>query len=149
MPHSRHRLSSSLAHQPVSGAQLGMSFVRVVLPGSPYPPAVSLCVSWLCSVAGHSPSPSPSAAAAAAASAGCVVVFFLLVVEEEEEEAAAAESKSGRQNGQRQPHSEFSPSPFRLNHNNDTPTTTPANRTPPHAAATAAARSFPFAPPAR
>lgn len=119
MPHSRHRLSSSLAHQPVSGAQLGMSFVRVVLPGSPYPPAVSLCVSWLCSVAGHSPSPS---AAAASAAAGCVVVFFLLVVEEEEEEeeAAAAESKSGRQNGQRQPHSEFSPSPFRLNHNNDT-----------------------------
>ncbi|EGE08780.1 TKL protein kinase [Trichophyton equinum CBS 127.97] len=52
-----------------------MSFVRVVLPGSPYPPAVSLCVSWLCSVAGHSPSPS---AAAASAAAGCVVSFSCL-----------------------------------------------------------------------
>ncbi|EFE35324.1 uncharacterized protein ARB_06281 [Trichophyton benhamiae CBS 112371] len=119
MPHSRHRLSSSLAHQPVSGVQLGMSFVRVVLPGSPYPPAMSLCVSWLCSVAGHSPSPSASAAAAAAA--GCVVAFFCL--SSKKEEAAAAESKSGRQNGQRQPHSEFSPSPFRLNHNNNHNTT--------------------------
>lgn len=119
MPHSRHRLSSSLAHQPVSGVQFGMSFVRVVLPGSPYPPAMSLCVSWLCSVAGHSPSPSASVAAAA----GCVVVLFFCL-SSKKEEAAAAESKSGRQNGQRQPHSEFSPSPFRLNHNNNHNTNT-------------------------
>lgn len=52
----------------------------------------------------------------------CRGPFFCL--SSKKEEAAAAESKSGRQNGQRQPHSEFSPSPFRLNHNNNHNTNT-------------------------
>lgn len=143
MPHSRHRLSSSLAHQPVSGVQFGMSFVRVVLPGSPYPPAMSLCVSWLCSVAGHSPSPSASVAAAA----GCVVVLFF---------ACRRRRKKRRRQNQKAVAKTANASlilnfHLRLFVSTTTTTTTPPPTTP-HAAATAAtaaARSFPFAPPAR